>query len=55
MHKVVSISETNLDSEWNPVAPFCRVVDQSLEDTGRDELANGPAEVDVNGEITSQG
>ena len=44
-----------LNGEWDAVSPLSRVLQKSLEDPGRQELADDPAEVDVCGEISTKG
>lgn len=36
-----------LQSERDPVAPLCRIVDQRVQDQGAEELPNHPAKIDV--------
>lgn len=40
-----------LDGEWNAVSPLGGSSKEALENTGRDELTNNPAQIDIGGEV----
>lgn len=44
-----------LDSKGNSVTPLGCVIDETLEHTGRNELSDAPAEVDVGGKVSTNG